>query len=303
MCGAGVLVLITALFFGSNAAPGPSPGDDRANVPITTREDAWLLHLPPDHEGPVTVRHVDAPLAVTLLGSGAALPVQYENETATINTDGIPRSDAQAVIVLQWKPSLWEKHIARFEEDDRTHPPAAGGIVFYGSSSIVLWDLAAAFPDLPVVNRGFGGCDYWDLHRHARRVIAPHRPAKVVLYAGDNDIARGKSPARVMADFMALVRCIRDDAPDAEIIVIGIKPSIARWDRYPVMREVNDRMAAFAAQEKDIHFVDLSDCILGEDGKPRPEAFVKDGLHLSESAYQCWSDRIRSLLLERDKKE
>jgi len=301
MRGVSVLIWTATLFLGSNAAPGPSPGDDRANVPITTREDAWLLHLPPDHQGPVIVRYVDAPAGATLLGNGAALPAHYENDTVTIDTDGIPPSDGQEVIVLQWKPSQWEKHIARFEEDDRARPPTGGGIVFYGSSSIVLWDLSAAFPDLPVINRGFGGCEYWDLYRHAHRVIAPHRPAKVVLYAGDNDIARGKSPDRVMADFVALVRRIRDDAPDAEIIVIGIKPSIARWDRYPAMREVNKRMAAFVVQEEGIRFADLSDCILGDDGNPRPEAFVKDGLHLSDAAYQCWTERIRPLLLEAEK--
>lgn len=301
MCSVSMLILTATLFSVSDAAAGSSPGDGRANVPMTTREDAWLLHVPPEHQGPVIVRYVDAPAGVMLLDSRAALPVHYENETVTIDTAAIPPSDGPEVIVLQWQPSPWEKQIARFEEDDRARPPAGGGIVFYGSSSIVFWDLSAAFPDLPVLNRGFGGCEYWDLYRHAHRVIGPHRPGKVVLYAGDNDIARGKSPDRVMADFVALVRRIRDDAPDAEIIVIGIKPSIARWDQYPAMREVNARMAAFVAQEKGMRFTDLSDCILGDDGKPRPGAFVKDGLHLSAAAYQCWTERIRPLLLPTEK--
>lgn len=282
-------------------AAGPSPGKDRASVPITTQENVWYLQIPAGHTGPVQVRYVDAPAGAKVLESGAALPVHYENETATIDVSALGHDAGGSVIALAWKPSRWEKNIAAFAALDRESPPAGGGIVFYGSSSIVMWDLAASFPDLPVLNRGFGGCNYSDLYRHARRVLAAHRPDTVVLYAGDNDIAAGKSPDRVMADFTALVRQIRHDTPAARIIVISIKPSIARWEKYPLMREVNERLAAYAAQEQGIHFADLSGCILDEAGNPRVEAFREDGLHLSESAYACWTEQIRPLLLEAGK--
>src|SRR5881227_1968862 len=52
----------------------------------------------------------------------------------------------------------WEAEIVMFEAKDRTNPPPKGCIVFVGSSSIKRWtSLVADFPDLPVVNRGFGG--------------------------------------------------------------------------------------------------------------------------------------------------
>ena len=56
------------------------------------------------------------------------------------------------------KSARWEKEIAAFETADRANPPAKGGIVFVGSSSIRKWtSLAADFPAYPVLNRGFGG--------------------------------------------------------------------------------------------------------------------------------------------------
>ena len=51
----------------------------------------------------------------------------------------------------------WEKEIQTMERRDRAHAPPRGGILFAGSSSIRLWNLARSFPGLEVVNRGFGG--------------------------------------------------------------------------------------------------------------------------------------------------
>jgi lysophospholipase L1-like esterase len=38
--------------------------------------------------------------------------------------------------------------------------------------------------------------------------------------------------------------------------------------------------------------------MLGADGKPRPELFVKDGLHLSREGYDVWNKLIRPVLAE-----
>ena len=67
--------------------------------------------------------------------------------------------------------------------------------VFYGSSSIRLWDnIAQCFPGIPVVNRGFGGSTLAECIEFLPRVILPLRPATLILYAGDNDLDQGASP-------------------------------------------------------------------------------------------------------------
>ena len=65
---------------------------------------------------------------------------------------------SQAVAgAAELKSTRWEKEIAAFEASDRTNPPPKGAILFVGSSSIRYWtNLAADFPELKVINRGYG---------------------------------------------------------------------------------------------------------------------------------------------------
>src|SRR5687767_4464865 len=51
----------------------------------------------------------------------------------------------------------WEREVVGIEKRLAADPPAKGGVVFAGSSSIRLWDVRKAFPDLPAANVGFGG--------------------------------------------------------------------------------------------------------------------------------------------------
>ena len=135
--------------------------------------------------------------------------------------------------------SKWEPKIRAFEESDRERPPPKGAVLFVGSSSIVGWDLPKYLPDLQVINRGFGGSQIADSTHFAERIIIPYKPRIVVLYAGDNDIAAGKRPERVWADFKAFVAKVHADLPEARIVFIAIKPSIARWKLVEKMRRAN----------------------------------------------------------------
>ena len=86
----------------------------------------------------------------------------------------------------------WASEMAAFQREDQK-PTTPGGIVFVGSSSIRLWDLARSFPNLPVINRGFGGSQIIDSVTHADLLVIRHKPRTVILYAGDNDLAGGKT--------------------------------------------------------------------------------------------------------------
>ena len=78
-------------------------------------------------------------------------------------------------------PDRWEATIKKFEEQDRVNPPPKGEIVFTGASSIVRWNLPGSFPDLKVINRGFGGSEMADAARYASRIVVPYSPRIVVL--------------------------------------------------------------------------------------------------------------------------
>lgn len=190
----------------------------------------------------------------------------------------------------------WEVAIARFEEADQAQPPATGGIVFVGSSSIRLWNLQESFPDQPVLNRGFGGSHLSDSVHFADRIVIKYRPRLVVLYAGDNDLASGKTPERVRDDFRAFVAKVHAALPEAKIVFLSIKPSIARAKLADTQQQANRLIADEIAKDKRLAFIDVGAPLLDSDGKPRPELFVKDGLHLSKAGYEIWNGLVGPLL-------
>lgn len=92
----------------------------------------------------------------------------------------------------------WEAEIKKFEEADRKNAPAKDVVLFTGSSSIRLWQsLAQDFPQVKVLNRGFGGSEIADSTFYVDRMIVPYQPRMILLYAGDNDIANNKNPQKV----------------------------------------------------------------------------------------------------------
>lgn len=191
------------------------------------------------------------------------------------------------------KPDQWAAAMDAFAKADRESPPPTGGIVFVGSSSIRLWDLSAAFPGLPVVNRGFGGSQIIDSVRHVELLVLRHRPRTVVLYAGDNDLSAGKSPGQVLDDFRAFVSKVHTTLPETRIAFVGIKPSVARWKLIDRVREANTLIRTACDKDDRLGFIDVDGPMLGYDGKPRPDLFVADGLHLSPKGYALWTTLTR----------
>jgi lysophospholipase L1-like esterase len=186
----------------------------------------------------------------------------------------------------------WENEIRAFEVRDRSNPPPRNGIVFVGSSSIAMWDLAASFPGLPVINRGFGGSQLADSTMYAGRIVIPYHPRTVVLYAGDNDIAAGKTPEQVAADFAGFLKVVRAGLPDAWILFLSIKPCPQRWALYDRVKKANKLIRAQARKARHVHYVDVGTALLGKDGLPRPELYQADGLHLSAEGYMFWSSIV-----------
>jgi hypothetical protein len=111
-------------------------------------------------------------------------------------------------------PQRFAKGIAAFERWDRKNAWPADPILFVGSSSIRMWPTRESFPRLPVLNRGFGGAHISDVNHYFDRVVAPYSPRAIVFYCGDNDIAAGKTPERVLADFRRFVDLVRARLPE-----------------------------------------------------------------------------------------
>jgi lysophospholipase L1-like esterase len=193
-------------------------------------------------------------------------------------------------------PNRFSAEIRAFEDLDRQNSVPRDAVLFIGSSSIRLWKTAESFPDLPVINRGFGGSVVADSLHFADRIILKYRPRVIVFYAGDNDIAAGMSPREVFDDIQAFVDLIHKRLPATRIIFLAIKPSRARWEHWPKMQEANALVAALAEKNDQLEYVDTTTPMLGPDGQPRRELFLDDGLHLNENGYATWNTVLEPVL-------
>jgi lysophospholipase L1-like esterase len=193
----------------------------------------------------------------------------------------------------------WRAEIDALTANDRSQPPPRHGVLFVGSSSIRMWTtLAADFPGVPVINRGFGGSMIPDSTRHAGRIVVPYRPKLIVLYAGDNDIDGGHSPRQVIADFKAFVARVRRDLPHVAVAFVSIKPSVARARLWPRMREANAGIERWAATQRRVRCVDVASRMLDAQGRPRPELLREDGLHMTAAGYAIWIAALEPVLAE-----
>jgi hypothetical protein len=191
------------------------------------------------------------------------------------------------------RAARWEKEVAAIEKRQADRPPDKGGIVFAGSSTVRLWDLAKSFPDWKATNSGFGGSEIRDVTHFADRLVFKHEPRAIVFYAGDNDINSGRTPEQVLADFRTFAEAARQKAPKARVYFIAIKPSPSRWAKFEAQAKANALVKEFCAKDDRLTYIDVVSPLLGKDGQPREELYVKDRLHLSPAGYEVLSEAVR----------
>lgn len=193
------------------------------------------------------------------------------------------------------QPARYAKDIAAFEKQ----PAEKGGIVFTGSSSIRLWtNLKQDFPDLPVLNRGFGGSIANDLVHYFDTVIGRHEPKLVVTYTGSNDINAGVSVDETLADYTKLLTMIHERLPKTRVIVTSVKIGEKRIKQIPQVLELNQNLEAWAGEHDWVRYLDCTSYLAGPNGKPIREYYRDDLLHLSASGYAKWKAILEPVLRE-----
>lgn len=191
------------------------------------------------------------------------------------------------------------KDIQAFKAADQRNKPPQNAIVFVGSSSFAMWtDVQSYFPGYNIINRGFGGSVLTDAIEYEDDIIAPYHPKQVVIYSGENDIAANATADEVMQRFDTLFHMIRRDLPGANIVYISIKPSPSREKFMPVMFSANSMISKFIASQQNATFVDVYSKMLDASGKPRPELFREDMLHMKPVGYEIWKEALTPVLLK-----
>ena len=193
----------------------------------------------------------------------------------------------------------FEKEIKAFEKQDSISFPKKGQILFTGSSSIRLWDdFDTRFADYAIFRRGFGGGCLWEIPIYAHRIIFPYKPAKVFLYAGENDIAGGIKADSAFKTFKNVYKLLSDSLPASQLYFISAKPSPSRAKYRAEMERFNSLIAKYIAGQKKTNwqFVDVYHAMLEAKTETTPGIFKKDNLHMLSPGYDIWHKVLKAYL-------
>lgn len=194
-------------------------------------------------------------------------------------------------------PARWIDEMAAFRKADSLQPPPTRGILFTGSSSIRLWrDLPDRFAGRKVINRGFGGSWLSDVVHYFPDLVLPYRPKTIVVYAGENDVADGRTAEMLASDVDALLALRRKHLPKSKLVFISLKPSPSRAEKLEEVRRANALIRQRLDGEKRAVFVDVFTPMLDTGGKAREELFGPDRLHMNAKGYDLWTQVLAPYL-------
>jgi len=220
-----------------------------------------------------------------------AASVAVGGERATGASPAVASTAALPVAYARWQASM-----DAFAAADLERQPQSDGVLFVGSSTIRMWsDLREDFRQVPVViNRGFGGSTMADCNYFVKSLVVQYRPRHVMVYAGDNDLAEGRTPAQVLESFQSFVAAVRTALPETRISYISIKPSPLRASLLPKTREANALLADYVRTLSNSDYIDIFTLMMQADGTPRGDLFGADRLHMNDAGYDVWRSVISS---------
>ncbi len=204
-----------------------------------------------------------------------------------------------SLLFAQKQPFPFWDAIQKFKTADSSSFPAAGQILFIGSSSFTFWkDVADYFPKHKIINRGFGGSKLVDLIRYRYEVIYPYQPKQIVIYCGENDFVGPDSITAniVTKRFKTLFRLIRSKYPATPLAYVSMKPSPSRQRFLEEYKEANSKIALFLKSQKNTAFIDVYSKMLKPDGSPMDDIFLKDKLHMNAKGYKIWQQAMQPYL-------
>ncbi|BFM48937.1 cyclic nucleotide-binding domain-containing protein [Marinomonas sp. THO17] len=166
-------------------------------------------------------------------------------------------------------------------------------VAFYGSSTMRLWDkFDEHFRDRDGINLGFGGATLEACVYYFERIVLPHKPRSLVIYAGDNDIGNHYDSNRVVELYIELLQKVDHYMAGTPVTLISIKCSPTRQHLRDVVEQTNVQIERLAQTRPNTQFVDLFSTLLDKNGDIKDNLFEGDRLHLTSKAYALWTNKL-----------
>lgn len=167
--------------------------------------------------------------------------------------------------------------------------------VFYGSSSIRLWEtLYDDFKEYKPVNLGFGGSTLSACVWFFNEIVGPVKSArKFILYAGDNDLGDGRHPEEILIFYKQFLAEMRRQFKKAPLYFISIKPSVSREGILDKIIYTNKLIEEDIKKSRGNEiFINIFANMITGKGQPLKRLFDEDGLHLNKRGYEVWKEAL-----------
>ena len=129
-------------------------------------------------------------------------------------------------------------------------------------------------------------------------------PKVIVFLGGTNNVGGRVMPgtedakvADVTKGVEAILRTMREKAPNATIILTAIFPRNNNSDLFAVITRINDNLAKLADGKK-VRFLNINGKLADADGNLHEGMMNTDNLHPGLKGYQVWADALKPMLTE-----
>jgi lysophospholipase L1-like esterase len=178
--------------------------------------------------------------------------------------------------------------------------PESYPIVFTGSSIIAMWEnVAYFFPGERVLNTAISGSQTADLLAQLESLVLAYHPRLVCYYCGSNDINCSIPPAQIAENVARTFELLHAELPDMRFVYLSIirAPQKADGGLMERVDEANALISWLAGQTPGFHFLDINPVFFIEEGEPRLDFYIEDGLHLTPAAYEALGKYIAPRVL------
>ncbi len=195
----------------------------------------------------------------------------------------------------------------------KTHIPVtkneAVDVLFCGDSYMDFLDGYGVFDSTTQLigqkaNEGIGGTQAQHWSRGREHFIAMrYTPKQAVFHLGVNDIDNGKSVENTYNDLVAMFDKYHELLPDTKFYWVSLIPNKIWMQDKPLgskngeYKELNAKMKAYAQETEYLTYIDTETAFTNEDGGPRVNLLMGDGLHLNPvNGYPLWMKIINEAL-------
>jgi len=192
----------------------------------------------------------------------------------------------------------YQKDIDRFKKQKKWFKRrSSDSVLFTGSSTITLWkSINKDLSPHPILNRGFGGSTLIEQNYFFTDIVKDNQPTLVFLYAGENDLSLGKSVEETHQQLLTFFSKCEKHLPNTKVVYLAMKPSPSKWYLWSKMKHANTLAETYCSTHPNYFYLNPSEGLLGEDGKPLDKFYLNDKLHLSNRGYNVWLGNIKPVL-------